>query len=436
MKYKPENENQNKLNHLKSKPRFEVLDGLRGIAAIIVVSFHIFEIYSKGPDKQIVNHGYLAVDFFYLLSGFVIGYAYDDRWDKMTYLDFYKRRLIRLHPMILAGTFFGVCYYFLSETYFFPNIENVNPYKFLLAVLFSLLNIPTPPCIDIRGFHESNSLNGAAWTLHYEYLINIIYSLIIRRLHTYIIAIITFISGFLTLTITLNFDIFGMLINRDERKYTVIGGWEITSGEVYIAFVRLFYPFFCGYLISRLKTTIKIPFSFIGCSIILSIVLCLPRVGGKNWVMNGLYETVVIILIFPLIVMIGAGDIENNDVILKICKFLGEFSYPLYITHNPVIYCNYAWTYHHQNDPNFNRISVSIGLVIIVFFNTYAAIKLYDEPVRKYLTNKYIIKKKINIENIVNEKEKNEGKLNIGGIINEDEDNNLLKEKLNNDNIE
>ena len=61
------------------------------------------------------------MDFFYLLSGFVIGYTYDDRWDKMTYVDFYKRRLIWLHLMETAGNFFGVSYFFLSEVYFFPN---------------------------------------------------------------------------------------------------------------------------------------------------------------------------------------------------------------------------------------------------------------------------------------------------------------------------
>ena len=77
--------------YLKSKPRFEVLDGLRGVAAIIVVIFHLFEVFSESPIDQIINHGYLAVDFFYVLSGFVIGYAYDDRWKKMSYWDFYKR---------------------------------------------------------------------------------------------------------------------------------------------------------------------------------------------------------------------------------------------------------------------------------------------------------------------------------------------------------
>ena len=53
---------------LSSKPRFEILDGLRGVAAMIVVAFHLFETYSAGPKYQIFNHGYLAVDFFFVLS--------------------------------------------------------------------------------------------------------------------------------------------------------------------------------------------------------------------------------------------------------------------------------------------------------------------------------------------------------------------------------
>ena len=70
--------------YLASKPRYEILDGLRGVAAMIVVAFHLLETYSKGPAYQVLNHGYLAVDFFFVLSGFVIGYAYDDRWNRMS----------------------------------------------------------------------------------------------------------------------------------------------------------------------------------------------------------------------------------------------------------------------------------------------------------------------------------------------------------------
>ena len=70
-----------------SKPHYDLLDGLRGVAALLVVWYHVFEGYAfaGGTSIETINHGYLAVDFFFILSGFVIGYAYDDRWGKDTH---------------------------------------------------------------------------------------------------------------------------------------------------------------------------------------------------------------------------------------------------------------------------------------------------------------------------------------------------------------
>ena len=93
---------------LAQKPRYELLDGLRGVAALVVIWYHIFEAFATSPYDQMLNHGYLAVDFFFVLSGFVVGYAYDDRWGKMSIGGFFKRRLIRLHPMVIAGAMLGV----------------------------------------------------------------------------------------------------------------------------------------------------------------------------------------------------------------------------------------------------------------------------------------------------------------------------------------
>lgn len=91
-----------------SKPHYELLDGLRGIAALLVIWYHIFEGFATSPIDQRFNHGYLAVDFFFILSGFVVGYAYDDRWKTtMNTKDFFKRRLIRLHPMVILGAVLG-----------------------------------------------------------------------------------------------------------------------------------------------------------------------------------------------------------------------------------------------------------------------------------------------------------------------------------------
>ena len=99
------------LTFADSKPHYEILDALRGVAALLVIWYHIYEGFSfaqitNGDGDGLItsiNHGYLAVDFFFMLSGFVISYAYDDRWGKMTLGNFFRRRLIRLHPMLIMG---------------------------------------------------------------------------------------------------------------------------------------------------------------------------------------------------------------------------------------------------------------------------------------------------------------------------------------------
>ena len=111
---------------LNAKPHYLILDGLRGIAAILVVFFHLFEAHSSGHLDQVINHGYLAVDFFFVLSGFVVGYAYDDRWNKMTIGAFFKRRLIRLQPMVVMGMFIGAVFFFFGSDAMFPEIGRVG----------------------------------------------------------------------------------------------------------------------------------------------------------------------------------------------------------------------------------------------------------------------------------------------------------------------
>ncbi|MBQ0144873.1 MAG: acyltransferase, partial [Bacteroidales bacterium] len=92
-----------------SKQHYAILDGLRGVAALMVVGYHLFEAiaFAAGAPEQKMFHGFLAVDFFLMLSGFVMGYAYDDRWDTMSVGGFFRRRLIRLHPLVVMGGVIG-----------------------------------------------------------------------------------------------------------------------------------------------------------------------------------------------------------------------------------------------------------------------------------------------------------------------------------------
>lgn len=148
---------------LNTKPRYEILDGLRGVAAMIVVAFHLFETYSPGVTGQILNHGYLAVDFFFVLSGFVIGYAYDDRWGKgMGTWTFFKRRLIRLHPLLIMGTLVGAALFFFTGDHpDFPLVNNTEWWQVLLVMALCFTLLPLPSTMDIRGWAETNPLNGA-----------------------------------------------------------------------------------------------------------------------------------------------------------------------------------------------------------------------------------------------------------------------------------
>lgn len=228
---------------LSSKPRFEILDGLRGVAAMIVVAFHLFETYSKGPSYQILNHGYLAVDFFFVLSGFVIGYAYDDRWGRMTTWDFFKRRLIRLQPMVVLGCLIGAFWFYFSGAPGFELVMQTPWWKLLLIMLLGCIMFPTPPAMDIRGWQEINSLNGAQWSLLWEYIANIFYALVIRRFSTVALAVLVFLSAFLTVDLALNLDVSGLLAVREYAKYTVIGGFGLTPDQIYIGICRLLYRF-------------------------------------------------------------------------------------------------------------------------------------------------------------------------------------------------
>ena len=139
-----------------SKSHYKILDGLRGVASIMVISMHIMEIFAGGDyTKMQINHGYLAVDFFFLLSGFVIGHAYDDRWSKISLKDFFKRRLIRLHPMILVGMTIGaICFYFGASDVLFPNISTTPIWRLIIVMLIGYTLIPVPLSLDIRGWAE------------------------------------------------------------------------------------------------------------------------------------------------------------------------------------------------------------------------------------------------------------------------------------------
>lgn len=376
--------------YLPSKPRYDILDGLRGIGALIVLAFHLFETYSPGVTQQVINHGYLAVDFFFLLSGYVIGYAYDDRWgSKMGLRDFALRRLIRLHPMVVMGGLVGVLFYYMGDAEVFHLVPQTMPWVVIGMFVLHALMIPVLPGMDIRGWGGTYPLNEATWSLMLEYLANVLYALVIRHLPRLVLAALVVCFGCLTVMQCFYIAPPGITLPAD-CAYTVIGGWGIWGAQLWIGIVRLLYPFFCGLLLARWGKKLHVPGGFWTCALLLILVLAVPRVGGSNpdnfW-MNGLYEAVIILIAFPIIVLMGAGSSISGRS-HAICRWLGEISYPLYITHYPLIYFQMSWASHHPDAPVAQHVFFALCIAVLAIAMAHASLRLYDIPVRQWLQKK------------------------------------------------
>ncbi len=363
------------------KPRYELLDGLRGIAAVLVIWYHFFEAFATSPTDQMMNHGYLAVDFFFVLSGFVLGYAYDDRWKKdMTASQFMLRRVIRLHPMVILAVVLGAVAYLIQGSVRWDGTP--MPASMLaVALILGMLLIPIVPGTDadVRGNGEMFPLNGPSWSLFFEYIGSILYAVVLHRLSTRTLRTVVVISGIGLAACTLG--------NLSGAYHTGMGwtlaGWGFVGG-----FLRLSFSFSIGLLLSRNFRPRRIRGAFWICAAVMALLMACPYVGGPEpSVLNGIYDTMCTLMIFPTLVYIGACGTTTDAFSTRTCNFLGEISYPVYIIHYPVMYLFYAWIWAH--DYTFGEVwHICTALFAGIILMAWAALGLYDIPVRRYLARK------------------------------------------------
>ncbi len=360
-------------NFLNEKPHYDLLDGLRGVAALIVIGFHLFECYW---DDHIFPHGYLAVEFFFILSGFVIGYAYDDRWQKqLTVKEFFKRRLIRLHPMVILSVVLGVVAFLIQGSEHWDG-THVALSMVMLAMLCSMFMIPAMPKsgIEVRGNGEMFPLNGPMWSLFFEYVGNILYALVLRRLPKWALAVVTALSGV------------GVTIYA-VRDNALTEGWAVgENGYGFLAgFLLMSFSFSMGLLLSRNFKPIRVRGAFWICSAVLVALLAMPNFGAL-W--NGIFEAICVIFVFPVLVYLGASGKTTDKGSSVVCRFLGDLSYPLYIVHYPFMYLYYNWVWDNEI-PLSQAVPVMFGLLAVCISVAYFCLKCYDEPVRRWLKRKF-----------------------------------------------
>ena len=372
-----------------TKVHYAILDGLRGVAALMVVIYHIFEGYAfaGGGIIESLNHGYLAVDFFFILSGFVVGYAYDDRLGKsMKTKDFLKRRLIRLHPMVIMGAVLGAATFCIQGSTQWDGTE-ISISLVMLSMLCAMLFILAIPggCYEIRGNGEMFPLNGPSWSLFFEYIGNILYALFVRRLSTKQLTAIVVSLG-------IGYTAFAVF---DSSGYSNMGvGWTLDSINFLGGMLRMLFPFSMGLLLSRNFKPFKVKGSFWLASSILIIIFAIPYIPSDgNICYNGILEAVCVTLIFPILVRLGASGSTADHKSTAICNFLGRISYPLYMIHYPIMYLFYAWLIENKAPAFAKTWQAALGVYVTCIILALLCMKLYDEPVREYLAKKFLSRK-------------------------------------------
>lgn len=347
---------------LKTKPHFEILDGLRGLAAIVVVIFHFMEIAITDYNKNFIAHGYLAVDFFFCLSGFVIAYAYDNRIEEMPLITFIKKRLIRLQPLVIIGSVLGLLTFLFDP---FSQLYTIYGFKeTALIFITSLFVIPYP--VMPERFFNLFSLNAPSWSLFWEYIANLLYAIILFKVSKKMLVLLVVLAAI-------------VICYVGWHSSNLSGGWG--GPNFFDGLARVTFSFLMGMLLYRSNWIIKNKLGLLGMSALLLCAFLIPYNDHWNW----LIEPILVIFYLPLLVSLGAGTSLSSKH-QKINKISGDISYPLYMTHYPFVWI--FLTYVAVEKPSIVHLSwlIPVAVILLIAF-AYLIFKFLDFPVRRYLTN-------------------------------------------------
>ena len=329
---------------------------------MVVVIFHFMEFAVPDYSKSFVGHGFLAVDFFFCLSGFVIGYAYDDRIRELGIAAFLKSRLIRLHPMVVLGSILGLLALFLDP--FARHLPVIGAGKLSLVFFASVLVIPLP--ILPERLLNLFSLNAPSWSLFWEYVASVAYAVFLYRIGRRSLLLFTALAA-------------AALCMTAYRAGSLMGGW---GGPTFFdGAARVAYSFAAGLLVYRSKWMFKTRLGFAGLSVLLLAALMMPYF---KW--NWLVELLIVLFYLPFLVVLGAGTTltkRSED----LCTFSGNISYPLYMIHYAVIWAFASYLSSRKPGTLEWSLVVATSVVLLVGL-AYVVLILYDLPLRRYLGSK------------------------------------------------
>ncbi|ESW82357.1 hypothetical protein X770_27850 [Mesorhizobium sp. LSJC269B00] len=340
------------------------LDAIRGVAAISVMLYHFSPFLAAG---KVLPSSYLAVDLFFLLSGFVIAHAYDRKIENgMGFGTFVAIRLIRLYPLYLAGTLLGFFYLMVKNRLIPAEYMPISEIGTMLTT--GMFFIP----LVSDAYHTIFPLNPASWSLFFELIVNIAYVAVFFLLTKRVLSTLIAVSLVLLVVVSI---IAGTL------------DFGMTGSTIISGLPRVCFSFFLGVLLCRSMTRYQSGLGFlrrgwwIEAAIALTLVVfAIAPVGGARVA----YDLACVVFVFPALVVVGTIA-PTAPRLSGLYGWLGRISYPIYIIHTPLLMIIAGAGKAAAIDPFAHHPWFGIVMAVSVIVIADIATRLYDEPLRRFL---------------------------------------------------
>jgi peptidoglycan/LPS O-acetylase OafA/YrhL len=337
---------------------FHTLDALRGLAAVGVVMFHADAFFAPVQAPG----GYLGVDLFFMMSGFVIARAYDERFRAgMSAWEFMRIRLTRLYPLYLLGTMLGVLVALAG--FHGNNSSHWTGPTISLMVLFSIVVFP-----NLTGYQDDLlfPFNIPCWSLFMEIVVNLAFGILWKQLSARRLIVIAGCSGF------------GLLCFLSAMGNMPDGG---SAHKLLPGVIRTIFGFSVGVLIAR-RSGVLAPQK--NTVLFLSICLAFATIVAGAPINRVYWDALSALLLFPIFVYVAAL-VDPPAWLRPAAAFLGLTSYAVYALHYPLVaVANSIFRSKLAAMPS--PFYAGFSLMAALLFGCWLVDKYCDFPVRRMLS--------------------------------------------------